>query len=339
MLAEEARLAGRLHHPNVVSIIDAETVDGHLMLVMEYVEGTSLAHLMSAGALEPAVAARILLDVCEGVQAVHSACDEAGERLELVHRDISPQNVLVGIDGVARVADFGIATSKISTRRTSHNARRGKAGYMAPNYVASGEVAAECDLFPLGVILWEALTGQRLFPQAKSLEDVRRNHQAPIPEPSLLAPHLGTEWDELCLRAVGHHAEPGFKTAAAFGKALEQITREEPASRQDVANLVERVAHDTLWLRRRIVKERLRASAFDQSDQISGIHELPTRPEFPESTLDLTPSAGAEDAAPFDAPKEMERFLPPRARGLKTAALVLGGAAIGAVTLLLAWLA
>ena len=231
------------------------------------------------------------------------------------------------------------ATSKTSTRRTSHNARRGKAGYMAPSYVASGEVAAECDLFPLGVMLWEALTGQRLFPQAKSLEDVRRNHEAPVPEPSLLAPRLAPEWDELCLRALGHHTGPRFKTAAAFGRALEELTREQPASRQDVARLVERVAHDTLWLRRRIVKERLRASFVDQSDQISGIHELPTRPEFPEATLDLTPSAGAEAAAPFDAPKEMERFLPPRARGLKTAALVFGGAAIGAATLLFAWLA
>lgn len=340
MLAEEARLAGRLHHPNVVSIIDAESIDGGLLLVMEYVEGTSLAHLLSAGALEPTVAARILLDVCDGLQAVHAACDDDGNRLELVHRDISPQNVLVGIDGVARLADFGIATTRTSTRTTSHNARRGKPGYMAPEYVTSGLAATNSDIFSLGVILWEALTGRRLFPKAKNLEEVRRNHEAPVPPPSLMMASLGNDWDELVLRALGHHNEPRFPTATAFAKALERVTRGNAASRHEVAQLVESVAHETLWLRRRIIKERLRASLVDGREAlISGVHELPTRPEFPEretAVLDThAPTDAAEvteiDAADapgaFDASAEMSRFLPARSRWMKPALLVLGGAA------------
>ena len=144
MLAREARLASLVRHPNVVGVTDVEVSDGELLLVMEYVEGGLLAEVVAGELLPIGVALRIILDACEGLDAVHRTLDERGRLLGLVHRDVSPQNILVGVDGVARIADLGIARPSAGQGTTT--VVRGKPSYMAPEYVSTAKATAATDV-------------------------------------------------------------------------------------------------------------------------------------------------------------------------------------------------
>lgn len=168
MFVQEAKLAAAVRHANVVSVLDVgEDPDG-VYLVMEYIEGVSLAAMLAALAkqgerLPIQIAVRVLRDVAAGLLAIHSATDEHGRPLEIVHRDISPQNVLVGIDGVARVADFGVAKAAYLSGRTASGVLKGKLGYAAPEQLRFEPVDHRCDLFSFGVVCWETLTSERLY--------------------------------------------------------------------------------------------------------------------------------------------------------------------------------
>ena len=149
---------------------DVEVDESGIQLVMDYVEGASLSELIpelvegAAGARPEAVSLRIVLDACEGLGALHELTGDDGEPLGLVHRDISPANVLVGLDGVARIADFGLAKPLLAVERTtSEGALRGKLGYMAPEYIRGKSIDRRIDVFAMGIVLWEVLAGKRLF--------------------------------------------------------------------------------------------------------------------------------------------------------------------------------
>src|SRR5262249_29211695 len=154
-------------HPNVVAVLDVEELEGELSLVMDYVEGTSLFDLLEAsqakgGQLSPRIAMRVVLDACSGLHAAHMLADEFGRPLGLVHRDVSPQNILVGVDGAARLSDFGIAKHAEGAATTT-GVLKGKLSYMAPEYLESTQLDARSDVFSMGVVAWEALAGQKLF--------------------------------------------------------------------------------------------------------------------------------------------------------------------------------
>jgi serine/threonine-protein kinase len=161
MLIAEARLAARIHHPNVVSVQDVDEADGELLLAMDYVEGAALSSLLGAAIhaerpLPPAIAVRVILDAALGLHAAHTLTDEEGHPLGLVHRDVSPHNILVGLDGVARITDFGIAkcmTSNTAGTATATGVLKGKLAYMAPEYVEHGDIDARGDVFARGVVL------------------------------------------------------------------------------------------------------------------------------------------------------------------------------------------
>lgn len=293
LLAREAQLASRVHHSNVVSVIDVEVVDGTLLLVMEYVEGASLGQLIAVGPLPPRVLARILLDACVGLEAIHATRAEDGGLWGLVHRDVSPQNLLVGIDGTTRVADFGIATVQGCARTTGHGARRGKPGYMAPEYVFDGRATPSTDVFALAVTMWEGLTGRRLYGGASTLEELADLHQSAVPLPSELAVGISPAWDQLAMRAIERLSLPRFDTAMQLEQAILHTCGDDLATRREVASFVEEVAQESLWLRRAIVRERMRAS--DPSlEPLSppGVADSLTQPEVP-----LAKRAGTQESA------------------------------------------
>jgi len=170
MLIDEARIASRIRHPNVVAMTDVERIGDHeLLLVMEYVHGPSLAWLQSNLRLQQSVmplriALRIIVDVLDGLHAAHVAKSERGRPLEIVHRDISPQNILVGQDGIARVTDFGIAKAEGRISFTHDGEIKGKLSYMSREQLRGDpSIDLRSDIFSTGVVLWEMLTGQRLF--------------------------------------------------------------------------------------------------------------------------------------------------------------------------------
>jgi hypothetical protein len=268
-LVAEARLASRIHHANVVDVRDVEAVGGSIHLVMDYVEGASLGDLVAKWAkggvrLAPGIAVRIVLDACAGLHAAHELTDDAGNALGLVHRDVSPQNILVGIDGVSRVTDFGIA--KCMRQRdapTTQGALKGKVGYMAPEYVRGGEVDRRVDVFALGVVLWEALVGRRLFRGDNDLETLDRVQHLVVPPPSSASEDLGAALDACILRALARDPDARFASADDLRAALEIAARAAGliANHVDVGLHVRATFGDDLDTRRRLVCARENAAA------------------------------------------------------------------------------
>ncbi|XYH95219.1 protein kinase domain-containing protein [Sorangium sp. So ce1128] len=231
MFLDEARLAARVRHPNVVATFDL--VEDPLFLVMEYIEGPSLHLLLRtcARAKRPVplgIALRIFLDVLAGLHAAHELTGSDGEPLHLVHRDVSPQNVLVGIDGVARITDFGVARAETRLMSTQGNALKGKLAYMAPEQIRAQQVDRRSDVYSAGVVLWEMLTEERLFKADNDGALIAHILQGPPTGPRGVVPSVPAAIDRICLRALSTDPDDRFPTAAAFAEALEEAAAHAP---------------------------------------------------------------------------------------------------------------
>ena len=168
MFVDEARIAARVRHRNVVSVLDIVREGDHLFLVMDYIDGAALSRLRdrarSRGAVVPVeIASAIMTGVLQGLHAAHEAMDEHGNPLSIVHRDVSPQNILVGADGVPVVADFGIAKAAGRSQVTRDGQIKGKAKYMSPEQLSGQPVDRRTDVYSASVVLWELLTAEALF--------------------------------------------------------------------------------------------------------------------------------------------------------------------------------
>jgi serine/threonine protein kinase len=223
---DEARVAATLNHPNVVSIYEVGLWNGTYFIAMEYIHGRNLSQLIKASLkknlpIPPAVVARIIHDAAVGLEHAHSAKDTQGRLLNIVHRDISPQNIMVRDDGVTKVVDFGIARASNRTSRTATGAVKGKLAYMAPEQVTSRNVTGLADQFALGVVLWEMCTRRRLFHSERDLDLVKMVMEAEIPRPSLFAPGLPEDLDEVCLRMMQRDPNARFASIAEVARELE----------------------------------------------------------------------------------------------------------------------
>ncbi len=224
MFSDEARLAGRIRHPNVVAVIDVVSTSRELLLVMEYVQGETLSRLIQlasedGGVVPAAIGAAIMRDTLAGLHAAHETKDEQGKPLGIIHRDVSPQNVIVGVDGVARVLDFGIAKALGRSHVTRDGNIKGKLAYMSPEQMQGG-VSRATDIFAASIVLWEVLTGARLFRGETDAETVMKVMGAPIAKPSILRPSLGTTYDEVVMKGLSRDPSTGFQTAREMAFAL-----------------------------------------------------------------------------------------------------------------------
>ena len=243
MFLDEARLAARVRHPNVVSPLDVVVDPPELFIVMDYVHGEPLSRLMRRAAGRPApaaVAAAIVGQVLLGLHAAHEAVGESGEPLGIVHRDVSPQNILVSVEGVARVVDFGIAKATNRTHRSESGKLKGKLGYMAPEQIRFEHIDRRADIFAAGVVLWEMLTGQRLFEAENPAAAVDKVLHGPIARPSELLPGLDHRLDELVLCALSRDPAGRFENARAMAVALESVVP--PSSMLAVAEWLDSLA-------------------------------------------------------------------------------------------------
>jgi serine/threonine-protein kinase len=189
MLTDEARVTSRIGHPNIVPTLDVVASRGELFLVMEYVPGLTLAELMKnvvrdGERIPVPIACAILAGVLRGLDAAHEARDESARSLEVVHRDVSPQNILVGADGVARLLDFGIAKAVGRLHTTRDGELKGKVAYMAPEQLGARLVDRRTDIYAASVVLWEALTGERLFGGDDAATVFGNVMQKKVPAPS-----------------------------------------------------------------------------------------------------------------------------------------------------------
>lgn len=226
MFLDEARLAARIRHPNVVPTLDISDSQGDgYFLVMEYIEGDHLGALLREAArgstrLPVPVTLRIVVDALEGLAAAHTLKDGDGKPLAIVHRDISPHNILLGTDGVARITDFGVAKAEVRLSSTRDGQFKGKLAYMAPEQASNGTADQRSDLFSMAIVLWESLTGRRLFRADNNGELLNRLLNAPIPLPSEYVPEL-KGIDEVMAKALARDPGERYQSAADFVEAIE----------------------------------------------------------------------------------------------------------------------
>ncbi|MBK6464538.1 MAG: serine/threonine protein kinase [Myxococcales bacterium] len=220
MFLDEARLAARLNHPNIVQTYEVMDGDGKYMLVMEYLEGQPLSNVRSRlirkGALSVDSHVRVLAEVLEGLHAAHEAVDWDGTPLNVVHRDVSPHNVFVTFDGQVKVVDFGVAKAATSSQKTQTGVIKGKISYMAPEQALGRKVDRRADIFAVGIMLWEAVAGRRMW---KDLPDAGIIHylaMGELPKLTEFAPDAPPALVEVCARALAPKPDDRFSTAAAM---------------------------------------------------------------------------------------------------------------------------
>jgi serine/threonine-protein kinase len=249
MFLDEARLAARIRHPNVVSTLDVVATEGELFVVMEYVQGESLARLLRAvrtnnDLVPPPVAASIIVGVLHGLHAAHEARDERGEPLRIVHRDVSPHNILVGTDGAAHVIDFGVAKARGRMQVTQQGQIKGKLSYMPAEQLLGNGLDHRADIFAATIVLWEALTGQRLFQGIDDGEIYAKVLLGNVDPPSKHAPGLSATVDAIVLKGLARDREQRFATARDMALAIEQAMPLAPPSQ--VGSWVEGLVGESL---------------------------------------------------------------------------------------------
>jgi serine/threonine-protein kinase len=323
MFLEEARLAARVRNPHVVSTLDVVAEDGELFLVMEYVAGESVARLIRKARekgerVPPRAAVGILCGTLEGLHAAHHAVSERNQPLGLVHRDISPQNVHVGVDGVARVLDFGIAKATNSVQVTRTDQIKGKIAYMSPEQLAKRSIDGRADVYSASVVLWETLTGQRLFQAEDVPALVYMIMSERVDPPSARVAGLPPGLDEVVMKGLARDPDARWSSAREMALALEAVI--DPAPPREIGAWVEAIAGEALEWRKDLVREiesetasslppaRPVESSARQGDVASGIvatrgelHEaVPTRAAL-DSSLDETREMPARRDGPAPA--------------------------------------
>jgi serine/threonine protein kinase len=255
-LRAEAKIASRIRHPNVVPVLDVIEDGDDLGIVLEYVHGESLSSLLRAAsargdATPLGVATAILVDVLHGLHAAHTAVDDGGAPLHVVHRDVSPQNVIVGADGVTRVLDFGISKAANRASTTRDGNVKGKMRYMAPEQVG-GEVSPATDVYAAGLVLWEALVGRSPFDDVDHAGQlVARVLSGVSNPPSSSRSDVPPALDAIVVRALALGPSDRFPTAAAMAETIEATGI--VASRSAVASFVDDYAREVLAARASVV--------------------------------------------------------------------------------------
>ncbi|WP_437580854.1 serine/threonine-protein kinase [Sorangium sp. So ce887] len=294
MLLDEARLAVRIRHPNVVATLDSVQADGELFVVMEYIAGEALSSLLrEAGRrgvqVPQPVGSAILAGALAGLHAAHEATDEDGAALQIVHRDVSPQNILVGEDGTSRVLDFGIARAAVRSQVSRAGQLKGKLCYMAPEQLRGAPLTRRADIYAASVVLWEVLTGRRLFTGECDAEIFGRVLEGVVQPPSVYG-DVPKALDEVVLRGLDRDPERRYATALEMAAALEEALP--PASPRAVGAWVEATAGTLLEARARSLgaietSQRSAAPVPPPSNPAAVEHEplreVDTRPALPSS--------------------------------------------------------
>jgi serine/threonine-protein kinase len=227
MFLDEARLAAGIHHPHVVPILEVGASERGYYLVMEYIEGDTLARLLARAAtsgnrLPANIGTRIVMEMLSGLHAAHELRDEQGNPTELVHRDVSPQNILVGIDGTTRITDFGVARAASRLSATRAGQLKGKIAYMAPEQ-AMGDPAVDrrADVFSAGIVLWEVLAARRLFKAENEAATLGRVISEPIPDIREVNPQVDPDVAAIVMTALQRDRDARYPTCQDFADDLE----------------------------------------------------------------------------------------------------------------------
>lgn len=308
MLLDEARIAARINHPNVVSIQEVEQSEEYgYFLVMDYVEGFTLSDLSAAaGPLawtqRSRIVIRVVLDALQGLEAAHNLTDDYGVALNVVHRDVSPQNILVGANGIARVTDFGIAKAAARMSSTRVGQVKGKLAYMSPEQARGKPTDARTDVWAMGVVLWEALAGRRLFRVENESETYQRVLMAPIPRLNDVARDAPAAIADVVGHALDRDATRRFGTAREMAIALESTARAHELLAD--AHELGRWIRTTFAAQLKLRQDSIRMASDGQDTSGRSFAALPgvlAVPQLPEESVSLTinPPPGPPDEGAF----------------------------------------
>ena len=247
MFLDEARLSLFLQHANVVQVFDIHRADdGAYLLVMEFVDGCDLKAAIEREAqrgrtLEPRLALHILVEACRGLHYAHTLeHPESGQPLHIVHRDVSPPNIMLSRNGEVKIVDFGLAKAKSQVEQTDQGVVKGKFSYLSPEAAWGLEVDARTDVFAVGIIAWELLAGRRLFYADSAYATVEQVRECRVPSLTALNPDVDAELDAVVRMALARDPDKRYPTAADLGEALGHYLyqHEWKVTQRDVANLV-----------------------------------------------------------------------------------------------------
>ena len=245
MFLDEARIASRLHHPNIAQVFDFGEQAGMYFLAMEYVPGQNLRRLCKEAEarhlpLPLPLVVRILIEVAHALGYAHAVRDESGQPLHIIHRDVSPQNILVTPQGGVKLVDFGIARAADQLAHTRTGVLKGKFAYMSPEQTEAAHYDNRADLFALGVVGFELLTGYRLFKRDSDVATLKAAQDCLVPAPSLVTSGVPPALDAIVLKALARDPADRFQTGEAMAQALEDFLHasQQPASATLLANFL-----------------------------------------------------------------------------------------------------
>lgn len=324
MLLDEARLASRVRHPNVVPVTDVVAHEGELLLAMEYVDGLSLSHVRKSvgrGQVPLSIVSAVGAGLLTGLHAAHQAYGENGELLRIVHRDVSPQNVMLGVDGVVRVVDFGIASATERLQTTAEGQIKGKLSYMAPEQARTQAIDARADLFSSAVVLWELLTGKQ-FAGGTPEQRLHFILNEPFESPSVYRPEVGPELDAVIMRALSRDPQARFESAEEMTHAL--LLAQPAAHTVEVSQWLKKVAAPLLAHRRMMFAEA-ESEARSASGMRTSAESMPVARAV-EATARVTgPVSGAQGRTQDAASSREAATLAPKRSNLALIGLLAGG--------------
>jgi serine/threonine-protein kinase len=329
----EARLIAKIRHPNVVQVYDLGRNESGMFLALEYLHGENaraLLQALSAQALQldPALAAFVVAEAAAGLHAAHELTDAHGRSEGVVHRDVSPDNMLLTYDGDVKVIDFGIAKGARSRNRTEPGVVRGKAAYVAPEQILGRPVDRRTDVFALGIVLWELLTVRRLFRRTTLDESWEAILNEPIPSVRSFQPSCPEALAQICARALAREPDDRFASAEVLRKALVTFMLGQGLSalpRDSLASLMQQLFSDA-----RTSKEQL----LNRAQVRVSVRTVPLRTaaKLPSGTHSAPPLSGGEHTpyAPYarESPTPIATTPPPRAREAATLRPASGGAPV-----------
>jgi serine/threonine protein kinase len=326
MFVEEAKMSARLNHPNIVQIFELGAVGGEYFISMEYVRGRDLAETMRAmwktiGPPRPELVAYIGREACRALAYAHSLTDENGRSLGMIHRDVSPSNIMLSYEGAVKLLDFGIAKALGEAPDTTKNGTmKGKYAYMAPEQTEGDNVDHRIDIFSCGIVLHEVLTGRRLFKGTNDVLTIERVRRCDVPPPSAQNPMVSPELDAVVLRALAKDPNRRFATAADMADALDDVVH---AARFQPTHLAQ-LLYDLFPVEGGAPVPRLSvASSTHVSSSSIRAHRSPTMPPTISRTVSPAPPPPLTAAdAPALSLKPKPKWKPAATAGL---VLVLGG--------------
>jgi serine/threonine-protein kinase len=311
MFLDEARLAAKLNHRNIVQVFDVGQVGDAYFLVMEYIDGTNLKDMMDHYArahrrVPVNIAVYIAIEMCNGLDFAHRAKDRTGKRLNVVHRDVSPVNVLLTRAGGVRITDFGLAKAASQAEKTDPGMVKGKYGYLAPETAAGAEADRMADQFALGVVLWEMLAGRRLFLGTTNNETVQLVREANIPSLRAERPDVPAALERTLTRVLARAPEERFESCATLSRTLTEILFEHrlAVSAQDLISVVADVTGaDVTGPARRVAPESIPEPPVpDETLQIRSITDRDASPPPPSGASgSMSPSPVSVDPSPTEA--------------------------------------